>query len=75
MLISLDATSMECNDADSDAEEAKNIFRRSCKYQMYLNGVEQLKRINKNTCKGRCPLCLGEEGDKHISLGCPEAVY
>lgn len=62
MLISLDATSMECGRTDLDAEEAKNVFRRSYKYQMYANGVEQLKRINRNTGKGRCPLCLGEEG-------------
>jgi len=40
----------------------------------YLNGVEQLRRINRNTDKGRCPLCLGEEGDKHILLDCLEAV-
>jgi len=53
---------MECGRTDLDAEEAKNVFRRSYKYQMYANGVEQLKRINRNTGKGRCPLCLGEEG-------------
>jgi hypothetical protein len=29
VLIYLDATSMECDDTDSDAEEAKNIFRMS----------------------------------------------
>jgi len=40
VLIFLDATSMECDDTDLHAEEGKNIFRRGCKYQMYVNGVE-----------------------------------
>jgi len=65
---------MKCDDTDLDAEEAKNVFRKGCKYQMYVNWVEELKRINRNTGKGRRPLCLGEEGYKHILLDCLEAV-
>jgi hypothetical protein len=68
VLISLDATSMECDDTDLDAEEAKNIFRRGCKYHMYVCGVEQLKGINRNTDKGRCASRLGEEVDKQLLL-------
>ena len=59
---------MECDDTDLDAEEAKNIFRRGSTYQMCVNGVEHLKRINRNTGKGRCRLCLGEEGYKHTNI-------
>jgi hypothetical protein len=29
-----------------------------------------LKGIRRNTDKGKCPLCLGEEDVKHILLDC-----
>ena len=33
-----------------------------------LEGLWQLKGMRRNTDKGRCPLCLGEEGIIHILL-------
>ena len=74
MLISLGAKIMECDGTDSDGKECKKAFRRSCRYEVYLNGVEQLKRISSDTGKGRCPLCFDEEDDRHILLDCLENV-
>jgi hypothetical protein len=35
-------------------------------------GIWKLRRIRKGFERGRCPLCLGEEGAKHIILECCE---
>jgi hypothetical protein len=37
-------------------------------------GLWKLKRIGRNTDKGRWPLCLGEEDIKHILLSCSETI-
>ena len=55
---------------------SKNIFLYNTWYSrkeisrkaLILSGVWQLKGIRRNTDKGRCPLCLGEENVKHILL-------
>jgi hypothetical protein len=35
-------------------------------------GLWQLKGVTRNTDKGRCPSCLGEEDAVHIGLDCLE---
>jgi hypothetical protein len=37
-----------------------------------LGGMWQLKGIRRNTDKGRCPLCVGEEDLRHMLLDCFE---
>jgi hypothetical protein len=36
-------------------------------------GIWKLKGIRRGLEKGRCPLCLGEEDEKHILLKCKES--
>jgi hypothetical protein len=35
-------------------------------------GIWKLKRIRRGLEKGRCPLCWGDEDEKHILLKCKE---
>jgi hypothetical protein len=35
-------------------------------------GIWKVKGIRRGIDKGNCPLCLGNEGAKHIPLSCPE---
>jgi hypothetical protein len=48
------------------------LWKRRSGIGWLLAGVRRLKRIRRNTDKGRCGLCLGEEDVKRILLDCLE---